>query len=135
MLTVLLSILGLAVPLFGVMAALQPDTFQISRGTVIAAPASEIFNQVNDLHNWNQWSPWAKLDPKAKATFEGAESGITAKMNWASDNSQVGTGSMTITESRPDELINFSLDFIKPFPGTSTAAFTFKPQDNQTLVT
>src|SRR5213075_1996660 len=46
----------------------------------------------------------------------------------------VGEGSMTITESRASELIRFRLDWVKPFAGTSTAEFTFKPQGNQTVV-
>jgi hypothetical protein len=42
---------------------------------------------------------------------------------------------MTITESRPNELIRFKLEFVKPFAGTNTAEFTFKPQGEQTAVT
>jgi len=29
--------------------------------------------QVNDFHQWDAWSPWAKLDPDAKITFEGPD--------------------------------------------------------------
>ena len=42
---------------------------------------------------------------------------------------------MTILDSRPPNSIKIQLDFIKPFKGTSTAEFTFKPQGEQTLVT
>jgi hypothetical protein len=42
---------------------------------------------------------------------------------------------MTITESSPNELIRFNLEFFKPMAGTSTAEFTFKPEGNQTTVT
>ena len=42
---------------------------------------------------------------------------------------------MTITESRPNELIRIRLDFFKPFAATSIAEFTFKPEGNQTAVT
>jgi hypothetical protein len=42
---------------------------------------------------------------------------------------------MTITESRPNELVQFKLDFLKPFKATNTAEFTFKPEGNQTTVT
>jgi hypothetical protein len=42
---------------------------------------------------------------------------------------------MTITESRPSELIRIRLEFFKPFAGTNTAEFTFKPEGNQTAVT
>jgi hypothetical protein len=42
---------------------------------------------------------------------------------------------MTITESRPSELIRIRLEFFKPLAGTNTAEFTFKPEGNQTAVT
>jgi len=42
---------------------------------------------------------------------------------------------MTLTESRPSDLIRIKLEFIRPFKATNTTEFTFKPQDGQTLVT
>ena len=42
---------------------------------------------------------------------------------------------MTITESRPNDLIRIKLEFFKPFAATNTAEFTFKPEGNQTVVT
>ena len=41
---------------------------------------------------------------------------------------------MTITESRPNELIIIKLEFIRPFRATHTAEFTFKPEGNLTVV-
>jgi hypothetical protein len=42
---------------------------------------------------------------------------------------------MTITESRPNDLTRFKLEFFKPFSVTNTAEFTFKSLDTQTTVT
>jgi hypothetical protein len=89
---------------------------------------------VNDLQKWKAWSPWEKMDPNMKQTYDGPPSGTGASSSWVGNN-QVGEGRMTITESRPNELVKFKLDFIKPFAGTSTAEFTFKPEGNQTVVT
>ena len=44
-------------------------------------------------------------------------------------------GQQTIIESRPSELIRIKLEFFKPFAAVNTTEFTFKPQENQTLVT
>ena len=57
---------------FAAFIALQPSEYRVVRSATIAAPAPEVFAQVNDFHKWDAWSPWAKLDPNAKATFEGA---------------------------------------------------------------
>ena len=120
--------------LFVIVVALQPSDFRITRTAKMAAPPAAPFAQVNDFHNWEAWSPWAKLDPEAKETFDGASSGVGAKFAWAG-NSDVGEGRMTITESRPHELILINLEFIKPFAATNTTEFTFKPEGDETLVT
>ena len=119
---------------FAVVVAMRPSDFRVERSAVVSAPAPVVFAQVNDLHNWDAWSPFAKLDPAAKQTFEGPRAGTGAAFAWAG-NKQVGEGRMTITESRPNKLVRFRLDFLKPFAVTNTAEFTFTPQGNQTAVT
>jgi len=115
-------------------ASTRPDTFRVSRSAVIPAAPAVVFDHVNDLHKWDAWSPWAKLDPNSKATFEGPKEGVGSSMAWAG-NAEVGEGKMTITESKPSELILMRLDFLKPMEGTSTTEFTFKPEAGGTLVT
>lgn len=114
--------------------ALQPSEFRITRSATIVAPPATVFEQVNDFHKWEAWSPWAKLDPNAEAKFEGAPAGQGAVFKW-SGNSEVGAGTMTLTESRPAELVRINLEFVKPMAGNSTAEFTFVPQGDRTTVT
>ena len=134
---ILLGVAAVIVLVVGVLAlivAMQPSEFRIERSTTIAAPAPAVFTQVNDFHNRQAWSPWAKLDPAAKNSFEGAPAGQGAMFAWAG-NSKVGEGRMTITESRPSELVRIKLEFVKPFAATNTAEFTFKPAGDRTAVT
>lgn len=128
-----LGLIALLVVL-AVVVAMQPDDYRISRSTAVAATPDQVFAQVNDFHNWDAWSPWAKLDPNAKAMFEGPRAGEGAVFAW-SGNNEVGEGRMTLTQSRPNELIRIKLDFIKPMEGTSDVEFTFKPQNTDTVVT
>jgi hypothetical protein len=117
-----------------VIVALQPTEFRVARSTTISAPAPAVFAQVNDFHKWEAWNPWGKIDPAMKQTYEGAPAGIGAIYTWAGNN-EVGEGRMTLTESRPSELIRIKMESFKPFAGISTAEFTFKPEGNQTAVT
>ena len=119
---------------FAVVVALQPSDFKVERTATIDAPAAEVFPHVNDLHKWDAWSPWAKLDPEAKVAFEGPEAGKDAAMSWAG-NSAVGAGQMTIVESRPDDVVSLKVDFTEPMEGTSTSEFAFKPEGQSTSVT
>ena len=134
MLLPILLALGIVALLFIVVVAGRPDEFKVSRATRISAPPEKVFPHVNDLHAWEAWSPWARLDPNAKNSFTGPESGVGAAMSWAGNN-KVGEGSMTIVESRPGERIGFKLEFLKPFEASNTAEFTFQPEGAATVVT
>ena len=130
---ILLAIAAIVI-VFVAVVAMQPSEFRVVRTATISAPAQAVFAQVNDFHKWEAWSPWAKLDPAAKATFEGPSAGTGAIFRWAG-NDKIGEGSMTITESRPSDLLRITLEFLKPFRATNTAEFTFTPVGNQTAVT
>ena len=133
MLPILLAAVFIAI-LFAVVIVGRPDEFTVSRSVKISAVPEKVFPLVNDLHKWEGWSPWAKLDPNAKNSFAGADSGAGAAMSW-SGNRKIGEGHMTITRSQGNELIRFTLEFIKPFRATNNAEFAFKPEGGQTLVT
>jgi hypothetical protein len=130
----ILLALVLLIAVLVVVVALQPADFRITRSARIAAPAAKIFDQVNNFHSWQAWSPWAKLDPAATNTYAGPDSGAGAVFKW-SGNSDVGEGSMTLLDSQPSELIRIRLDFIRPMEDTSTVEFTFQPAGDQTDVT
>src|SRR5438309_2610819 len=122
---IIVAVLAALIAAFVVFVAMQPSEFRVVRSATVPAPPSEVFAQVNDFHNWDAWSPWAKLDPAAQNSFEGASCGSGAIFTW-SGNKEVGEGRMTVTESRPDELIRIKLDFKRPFEATNTTEFTFK---------
>src|SRR5436309_9118938 len=134
MLIKILAGIALIIVVFIIVVALQSSDYHVARSASMSAPAPAVFAQVNDFHNWEAWSPWAKLDPTAKSSFEGAPAGKGAAFAWAG-NSKVGEGRMTITESRPGELVRLKLEFLKPFEATNTAEFTFKPEGERTAVT
>lgn len=123
-----------AIGIFLVVVSLQPAEYKVERSAVMNAPAAAVFAQVNDFHQWDAWSPWAKLDPEMKATFEGPPAGKGAVYAWTG-NSKVGEGKMTITESSPSERIVLELVFFKPMAGSSTTEFRFKPEGAGTSVT
>lgn len=125
--------LALLVAAFAVVVWFQPDDYRLTRTTAIAAPASAVFARVNDLSRWEDWSPWAKLDPNAKVTFEGPKSGVGALFHW-DGNDKVGAGTMTIMESKPHERVATRTDFTRPFAGTSRSDFVFSEAGGQTNV-
>ncbi len=126
--------LVVVVGVFMIIVSMQPSDFTVTRSATIAAPASAVFPLVNDLHQWSQWSPWEKVDPAMKRSYEGPGSGVSASYSWAG-NKEVGEGRMTITESKPNETIRMRLEFFKPMEGTNDVVFSFKPVGAETGVT
>ena len=105
LLKILVGVAAAVVLVVGALAlivAMRPSEFRIERSTTIAAPAPAVFTQVNDFHNWQAWSPWAKLDPDVKNSYEGAPTGKGAVFAWAGNN-KVGEGpsSSSWTWTRP----------------------------------
>jgi hypothetical protein len=111
----------------------QPDDYRLTRQTVIEAPATKVFEQVNDLRKWDDWSPWAKLDPNARVTFSGPQSGVGASFRW-DGNDKVGAGTMVITESKPVTRVATRTDFTRPFAGSSHSDFVFSDKGGHTNV-
>ena len=93
-----------------------------------------LFRSVDDLHKWEAWNPWQRKDPAMKLTLAGPPAGPGASYSWAGNN-EVGEGRLTITDSRPGDLVRIKLEFMKPFAATNTAEFTFKPEGDKTAVT
>src|SRR5882672_2161134 len=108
MLIKILLIAAAVIVVLAAIIAMQPSDFRITRNATIVGPPAAVFAQVNDFHKWEAWSPWAKLDPACKNTFDGAPAGKGAGFAW-SGNKKVGEGRMTITESQPHNLIRIKL--------------------------
>ena len=134
MLSKILLTLAALVAIVLIAGAFQSATYQVTRSTVIAAPASAIFPEVNDFHRWLAWSTYEKVDPAMQRTFEGPAAGVGAAYGWVGNN-DVGSGKMTIVESRAADVIRIKMEFFKPMAGVAEATFTFVPEGGATRVT
>jgi hypothetical protein len=134
MLFQIILVVAVLVAAFLMIVSLQPNDFRMSRSIIINANQAVIFPYINNLHKWDDWSPWAKLDPDCKNEFEGPDAGVGAVFKWEG-NKKVGKGIMTIIESNQNELVQIQLEFLKPFKATNLAQFTLRPELNETHVT
>lgn len=115
------------------LAAMQPDTFTVTRSITIKAPPEKIIPLVNDFRNWQSWSPWEKLDPNMQRTFSGADSGTGAVYAWQG-NSDVGKGRMEITGQELPFKVTVKLEFIEPIASTNITDFALVPKGELTTV-
>jgi hypothetical protein len=114
--------------------ATRPASFKVERSATIAAPADVVYANVVDFKKWEAWSPWAKLDPASKSTFEGTDGAVGSSMAW-SGNDKVGKGKMTITKAEPAKQVEIKLEFQEPFKATNTTVFALAPDGAGTKVT
>ena len=112
----------------------RPDTYHVERSATISATPEVVYAQVSDFHKWNAWSPWDKLDPKMKTTFEGTQGTVGASYAWVG-NDDVGEGKMTLTTVDPNKRIEINLQFIKPFESSAKNGFSFESAGKETKVT
>jgi len=131
---IVLALLAGLLAVLALIIAARPAEFSLQRSITMDAPPEAPFKLVNNFRHWEQWSPWAKLDPEISVTFEGPEEGAGAVYTW-SGNNDVGEGKMTIVESRSPEQVGIQLEFIKPMKATNTTEFSFTPEGDQTVVT
>jgi hypothetical protein len=127
MLPWVLVIVAAVVVIFIVIVAMQASAFRVVRSAVMGARPARVFPEVNDLHRWQAWSPWQKIDPGMQQTYDGPPAGPGSSMSW-SGNNKVGEGRMTITDSQPDQLVRLRLEFLRPFKATNTAELAFAPE-------
>jgi hypothetical protein len=127
---IVLVVAVIAVLLF---AVTRPATYHVERSTTIAATPEKISPLLDNFHNWDQWSPWAKLDPNMHVTYSGAAEGQGAVYEWEG-NSKVGKGRMEILEAQPT-LTSIKLDFLSPFASHTQTNFVLQPQGEATRVT
>lgn len=128
-------LLGLAIVLLAmlVIAFFLPRQVHVERKGTINAPAKVVFNQVNNLHTWEKWAVWNQMDPDMQVEFEHTGIGKGAAYTWESENPNLGSGKLTITESVPYDSIATKMNFMEE--GISTGYFLFEEKNGQTEIT
>lgn len=99
--------------------------FSLSRFTHVDADPARVHDLVDDLRQWQQWSPWEGLDPDVQREYDGPRRGVGSRYAWRG-NSKAGQGSMEITQSCPSR-VTIDLRFLKPFSAQNLARFDLAP--------
>lgn len=127
---ILLGLLGVVV-LLVIIGFFLPGKMEITRSINMHAPAAYAFEEVNNLKRWNDWSYWNMQDSAMTQSFGEKTVGEGASYSWESD--KMGKGKLTITESKPHEMIKADLDFMEQ--GTAKSWYAFSPAGDSTKVT
>ncbi|NCF50069.1 hypothetical protein GWP57_00560 [Gammaproteobacteria bacterium] len=108
-----------------------PRHASVSATTQIDANPATVFALVNDFHRVALWSPWVESDPNARITYSGPGRGAGATMTW--DGTIIGTGTQTITDSRPHTYLESVINPAEP--GSARSWFDLEGGNGGTAVT
>ena len=115
-LAVLLIIIGVLL----IVSVFLPKSMHVQRSITVNASPQIAYDQVNTLKNWEQWSPWYKMEPDMKLTYNNIPSGRGASYSWA--GKKTGEGTLTISDCKQNETVVTMLDMKDQ--GQSTGGFT-----------
>jgi effector-binding domain-containing protein len=125
--------------LYGVAAAIAaliligfalPRTHSVEVSVEIDAHPATVFALVNDFRRFVLWAPWSDTDPNARFIHSGTHRGEGATVTW--DGAIIGSGTQTITESRPFEYVGIVMNADEP--GEAHSWFRLQPGTGTTIV-
>lgn len=125
----MISVLGgiaVVVVIGGLAVVARDENYRIDRSVRVQASPEKIFAVLRDFRQFEHWSPWEKLDPRMKKTFEGETGSVGSFFHW-SGNKKVGEGTMTVVEVKENEGVDLRLEFYRPFASRATARWSTAP--------
>ncbi|MDX1629329.1 MAG: SRPBCC family protein [Fulvivirga sp.] len=105
------AIIGIIILAVVILYFTGPNEVNFERSTQINAAPAAVYKELNSFETFNEWSPWYQRDTAAEYTIDGPAYGPGAHFSWVSENPNVGSGSMTIRESKENEMILYQMDF------------------------
>jgi hypothetical protein len=121
------TIIGGLLALFMTVGFLLPGTWSAEATLEVPAEPEAVFPFLDDLGRWDEWTQWAEI----ASTISDPPSGSGATRNW--EDAQYGSGSVTIVESRPSELVRYQVSVGESAGVTGTLRLSASP--NGSVVT
>lgn len=104
----ILIVVGAIIALLLIVSAFLPSERNYSNTIEIEKSPRLIFNQVNSLQNWENWSPFQEADSDMISEYFGPEQGVGNRQEWKSKVN--GNGSMEILKSVNEHEVVYSLN-------------------------
>ncbi len=127
----LLALIGLWL----IAAVFAPKSYHVEREILVNRSVSEVYDYARFLKNQDQYSVWARIDPKMKRHFRGTDATVGFVSGWDSQNDEAGAGEQEIVKMDSLSRIDYALRFTRPFKSEMNAFMTFEAiGPNQTKV-
>ena len=101
---------------------------KVIKSIYIDSAPEKIYPIINDLNNWQEWSPWVIAEPRAQLNV--ASDGKFHE--W--DGDIIGAGNLKIQDEVGNQSVTMALNFLKPWKSIAFTSFTLKKKKNGTEV-
>jgi effector-binding domain-containing protein len=108
-----------------------PAKTKVEQTVTVNAPQQVVFGSLDNLREFNAWSPWLKRAPDMVFAYAGPDSGEGASVTWTSK--VLGRGSMTIMSETSPSRIDLTTEY--PDRWNSKGWFDVAPMGSATKVT
>lgn len=108
-----------------------PKNEEVLVSKVVKCDINQSYTMVNQLKNWEKWSPWFEKDPTMKLTYSDSTSGVGAFYSWVGDKED-NFGKMTVTNTVENSQIDLSLNYTDR--GETPCKFKFISVENGTQI-
>jgi hypothetical protein len=81
-----------------------PSSVKISRGIIVSADSSKVYNELSDVKNWNKWLPWITADSGAIVQLSATTNSPGSFFRWKGVKIN-SAGTITIQSSKPNEIL------------------------------
>ncbi|MBD1389577.1 SRPBCC family protein [Neiella sp. HB171785] len=121
---VLKSLIGLWVIIM-VTGLFLPNNYRIERFTIVDADQTTLHAYVQDLEQWQEWSPWIEADPTIKVTLGNITSGPGAFQSWQGES---GDGELLFTQVNEQQGVSYDIWFNQK-ADKAQGAIAYEPLD------
>ena len=108
LLEILIS-LAIVFALFLIVGVVLPSSRHLTEEIETNRKMTIVYDTLNTPRRLKDWNPLAFHDPRMQWEFTGPDSGVGARVDYASDVPRVGSGSWEITASEPGQRIEYAI--------------------------
>jgi hypothetical protein len=108
LLEILISVAIVAV-LFLAVGLVLPSSRHISHSVETNRKLTIVYDTLNSLRRFDEWNPLVLKDPAMQLKLSGPESGVGARLDYASNEESLGEGSWEIVATEPRRSVSYAI--------------------------
>jgi effector-binding domain-containing protein len=101
----------------------KDGSYDVAVTQQIPAPESLLFEQVNELRNWQLWGPWNEADPEMSVSYGAISAGEGASYAWKSEIE--GNGSISTQKTVKNDTILQKITFETPLGDSNSNVYWY----------